>query len=82
GISDNAWAMHLLALQRTLPGTSYASLTDALPTRAGVGPGIRLRHRTRGRGTPQSRAGGVSGACRAGTVSRARLGGSGVPLGG
>ncbi|MDI9830479.1 aminopeptidase P family protein [Streptomyces sp. KAU_LT] len=31
GISDNAWAMHLLALQRTLPGTSYASLTDALP---------------------------------------------------
>ncbi|MEU6532155.1 aminopeptidase P family protein [Streptomyces sp. NPDC046928] len=31
GISDNAWAMHLLALQRALPGTSYASLTDALP---------------------------------------------------
>ncbi|MFC9959765.1 aminopeptidase P family protein [Streptomyces nigra] len=31
GISDNAWAMHLLVLQRTLPGTSYASLTDALP---------------------------------------------------
>ncbi|NUP21867.1 MAG: aminopeptidase P family protein [Streptomyces sp.] len=31
GISDNAWAMHLLALQKTLPGTSYASLTDALP---------------------------------------------------
>ncbi|MBZ6130069.1 aminopeptidase P family protein [Streptomyces olivaceus] len=31
GISDNAWAMHLLALQRTLPGTSYASLTEALP---------------------------------------------------
>ncbi|MBV2354255.1 aminopeptidase P family protein [Streptomyces sp. J2-1] len=31
GISDNAWAMHLLGLQRTLPGTSYASLTDALP---------------------------------------------------
>ncbi|MFG2945899.1 aminopeptidase P family protein [Streptomyces adustus] len=31
GISDNAWALHLLALQRALPGTSYASLTDALP---------------------------------------------------
>jgi D-alanyl-D-alanine dipeptidase len=31
GISDNAWAMHLLSLQKTLPGTSYASLTDALP---------------------------------------------------
>ncbi|WP_435213539.1 aminopeptidase P family protein [Streptomyces sp. bgisy034] len=31
GISDNAWSMHLLALQRALPGTSYASLTDALP---------------------------------------------------
>ncbi|MFC8567162.1 M24 family metallopeptidase [Streptomyces sp. NPDC057245] len=31
GVSDNAWAMHLLALQRTLPGTSYASLTEALP---------------------------------------------------
>jgi Xaa-Pro aminopeptidase len=31
GISDNAWAMHLLGLQRALPETSYASLTDALP---------------------------------------------------
>ncbi|MGW3954978.1 aminopeptidase P family protein [Streptomyces sp. NPDC004752] len=31
GVSDNAWAMHLLALQKTLPDTSYASLTDALP---------------------------------------------------
>ncbi|MFD5536942.1 aminopeptidase P family protein [Streptomyces sp. NPDC127079] len=31
GISDNAWAMHLLGLQKTLPGTEYASLTDALP---------------------------------------------------
>ena len=30
-ISDAAWAMHLLGLQRTLPGTSYASLTDGLP---------------------------------------------------
>ncbi|MEU3524077.1 aminopeptidase P family protein [Streptomyces sp. NPDC038707] len=31
GISDNTWAMHLLGLQRTLPGTSYAALTHALP---------------------------------------------------
>ncbi|MFE0548074.1 M24 family metallopeptidase [Streptomyces pilosus] len=31
GVSDNAWAMHLLGLQRALPGTSYASLTEALP---------------------------------------------------
>ncbi|MFJ1968737.1 aminopeptidase P family protein [Streptomyces sp. NPDC087903] len=31
GISDNAWAMHLLALQKALPTTSYASLTEALP---------------------------------------------------
>lgn len=31
GISDNAWAMHLLGLQKALPAMSYASLTDALP---------------------------------------------------
>jgi Xaa-Pro aminopeptidase len=31
GISDNTWALHLLGLRRTLPGTSYAALTDALP---------------------------------------------------
>ncbi|MFJ2210952.1 M24 family metallopeptidase [Streptomyces sp. NPDC101062] len=31
GVSDNAWAMHLLALQRTLPGTSYVALTEGLP---------------------------------------------------
>lgn len=31
GISDNAWALHLLRLQTTLPGTTYASLTEALP---------------------------------------------------
>ncbi len=30
-ISDSAWAMHLLGLQRQLPETSYVSLTDALP---------------------------------------------------
>ena len=31
GISDNAWAMHVLGLQHALPETSYASLTRALP---------------------------------------------------
>ena len=31
GISDNAWSLHLLGLQKTLPDTTYASLTDALP---------------------------------------------------
>ncbi|MFI8165143.1 M24 family metallopeptidase [Streptomyces sp. NPDC086081] len=31
GISDNAWALHLLALLRALPGGSFASLTEALP---------------------------------------------------
>ncbi|MFJ4816212.1 aminopeptidase P family protein [Streptomyces sp. NPDC088801] len=31
GISDNAWALHLLALRQALPGSSYASLTEALP---------------------------------------------------
>ncbi len=30
-ISDNAWAMHLLGLQRTAPRTTYVSLTDGLP---------------------------------------------------
>jgi Xaa-Pro aminopeptidase len=31
GISDSAWALHLLGLQGTLPGTSYRSLTESLP---------------------------------------------------
>ncbi|MFH8801382.1 aminopeptidase P family protein [Streptomyces sp. NPDC017936] len=31
GVSDNAWAMHLLGLQKAVPGSSYASLTEALP---------------------------------------------------
>ncbi|MFJ9032473.1 aminopeptidase P family protein [Streptomyces sp. NPDC102274] len=31
GVSDNAWAMHLLGLQQALPGTSYVALTEALP---------------------------------------------------
>jgi Xaa-Pro aminopeptidase len=31
GISDSAWAMHLLGLQGALPRSSYRSLTDCLP---------------------------------------------------
>ncbi|MFE3139945.1 aminopeptidase P family protein [Streptomyces scopuliridis] len=31
GVSDNAWAMHLLGLQQALPITSYVALTEALP---------------------------------------------------
>ncbi len=30
-ISDSAWALHLLGLQRAMPGSSYLSLTDGLP---------------------------------------------------
>ncbi|MFF3761320.1 aminopeptidase P family protein [Streptomyces sp. NPDC002185] len=36
GVSDNAWAMHLLGLQKALPGTAYVSLTEALPMLRGV----------------------------------------------
>ncbi|ELP63728.1 aminopeptidase P family protein [Streptomyces turgidiscabies] len=31
GVSDNAWALHLLALQTALPRSSYVSLTEGLP---------------------------------------------------
>jgi Xaa-Pro aminopeptidase len=31
GISDSAWAMHLLGLQRALPRSRYRSLTECLP---------------------------------------------------
>jgi Xaa-Pro aminopeptidase len=31
GISDSAWAMHLLGLQRALPHSRYRSLTECLP---------------------------------------------------
>src|SRR6187431_2935202 len=30
-ISDPAWALHLLGLQRTLPSSSYVAMTEALP---------------------------------------------------
>lgn len=31
GVSDSAWALHLLGLQEQAPGTTYAALTRALP---------------------------------------------------
>ncbi len=31
GISDSAWSLHLLGLQKTLPGTRYEALSPALP---------------------------------------------------
>jgi D-alanyl-D-alanine dipeptidase len=43
GISDNAWALHLLALQQALPGSSYASLTEALPMLRAVKDAAELR---------------------------------------
>ena len=31
GVSDSAWALHLLGLQARLPGSTYRSLTECLP---------------------------------------------------
>ncbi|MFI0224072.1 M24 family metallopeptidase [Streptomyces lydicus] len=31
GVSDATWALHLLGLQRSLPGSAYAGLTEVLP---------------------------------------------------
>lgn len=31
GVSDNGWALHLLALQKRLPDSRYVALTEALP---------------------------------------------------
>jgi Xaa-Pro aminopeptidase len=31
GVSDSAWALHLLGLQQTLPDSRYSSLTQSLP---------------------------------------------------
>ncbi len=31
GISDSAWAMHVLGLQRALPKSSYRAITESLP---------------------------------------------------
>jgi D-alanyl-D-alanine dipeptidase len=40
GVSDNAWALHLLGLQRSLPDAGFDALTDRLPMlRAGKDAG-------------------------------------------
>lgn len=31
GISDSAWAMHMIGLEQTIPSTSYRALTECLP---------------------------------------------------
>ncbi|MGK5733855.1 aminopeptidase P family protein [Streptomyces sp. URMC 124] len=31
GVSDNAWALHVLALQRVCPGVSYGAFTEVMP---------------------------------------------------
>ncbi|MEU0249272.1 aminopeptidase P family protein [Streptomyces sp. NPDC006235] len=46
GISDNAWALHLLALQQALPGSSYMSLTEALPMLRAVKDAAELEFMT------------------------------------
>lgn len=46
GVSDNAWAMHLIGLQKTLPDTSYASLTEALPMLRAVKDAAELERLT------------------------------------
>ncbi|MEU4113029.1 aminopeptidase P family protein [Kitasatospora sp. NPDC028055] len=42
GISDNAWAMHLLGLQAALPGAGFSSLTEVLPMLRAVKDGEEL----------------------------------------
>ncbi|MFG2654323.1 aminopeptidase P family protein [Streptomyces sp. NPDC048425] len=46
GISDNAWAMHLIGLQKALPDTSYASLTEAMPMLRAVKDAAELERLT------------------------------------
>ncbi|MCX4642435.1 MULTISPECIES: Xaa-Pro peptidase family protein [unclassified Streptomyces] len=46
GISDNAWAMHLIGLQKALPDTSYASLTEVLPMLRAVKDAAELERLT------------------------------------
>lgn len=44
GVSDSAWALHLLGLQAALPASSYRALTDCLPMlRAVKGPDELVR---------------------------------------
>jgi Xaa-Pro aminopeptidase len=41
-ISDSAWAMHVLGLQRALPGSGYVSMTSALPMLRAIKDGDEL----------------------------------------
>lgn len=43
GISDSAWALHLLGLQRASPRTTYAGLSDVLPMLRAVKDDEELR---------------------------------------
>ena len=46
-ISDSAWAMHVLALQDALPGSSYVSMTATLPMLRAVKDSDELQRLTR-----------------------------------
>jgi Xaa-Pro aminopeptidase len=46
GISDSAWAMHLIGLQQTRPDTRYQSLTACLPMLRAVKDADELAHLT------------------------------------
>lgn len=50
GVSDNAWAMHLLGLQKTLPNTSYAPHRRPADAPGGQGRGRTGAPGSRGRG--------------------------------
>ena len=57
-LSDSAWAMHLLGLQRELSDTSYVSMTTALPMLRAIKDDDELEPPRRSRG---SRRRGVRG---------------------
>ncbi|MEU5130262.1 aminopeptidase P family protein [Streptomyces mobaraensis] len=42
GVSDNTWALHLLAFQRLRPGGAHAALTEALPMLRAVKDGYEV----------------------------------------
>ncbi|QCX79778.1 Xaa-Pro dipeptidase [Streptomyces sp. YIM 121038] len=46
GVSDNAWALHLLGMQRQLPASSYVALTEALPMLRAVKDAAELERLT------------------------------------
>ncbi|MFD8734375.1 aminopeptidase P family protein [Streptomyces sp. NPDC059618] len=46
GISDNGWALHLLGIQKRLPGTRFTALTEALPMLRAVKDAAELERLT------------------------------------